>query len=64
MSGSRRFLLLLLLACVTCVVLVQVTLDGWNVRTSFSYGMHPEPKGNYPRYVLQMIILFLSFCET
>lgn len=44
MSSSRRFLLLLLLACVTCVVLVQVTLDGWNLRTSFSYGVHAESK--------------------
>ncbi|KAG8177329.1 hypothetical protein JTE90_018354 [Oedothorax gibbosus] len=27
MTGSRRFLLLLVLACLTCVVLVQISMD-------------------------------------
>lgn len=44
MSSSRRFLLLLFVACVSCVLLVQVSLDGWNLKTSFSYSLHSEPK--------------------
>ncbi|XP_071042816.1 carbohydrate sulfotransferase 1 isoform X1 [Parasteatoda tepidariorum] len=35
MSGSRRFLLFLVLACVTCVVLVQITMDGKSTGNRF-----------------------------
>ncbi|GFQ88412.1 hypothetical protein TNCT_317531 [Trichonephila clavata] len=45
MSRSRRFLLVLLVASVTCVVLVQVLMDGENIGNTFHYNEDADAKG-------------------
>ncbi|XP_054720248.1 carbohydrate sulfotransferase 1-like [Uloborus diversus] len=42
MSRSRRFLLLLLLVTLTGVILVQLSLDGWDLGATFTYGEHTK----------------------